>query len=544
MNNKVADHVATVTMDNDPLLSLDDVEKDDPKELVEQLLREPLLPLSPDSQANNANANANTNDHNDLDLDFTSDPRRFVVLAAYCACSACNSLLSMSMAPIAEAVGDAYGVSIPAVNGLVLSFMVLYGPGTWLASQTIRSYGLGRSIKAGAVANLLAALLRWVSLYDYSLFGPFTSTTTTPYHSFSVLMLGTCISALAQPVFFNTPTRVAAAWFSNHAEATAIALFSSFLGLAVAEAIPPLIVDAQGQGLNLLLMAQVGLNAMTLVFTFWFFESEPVQPPSAAEAARRRHQASHEASSSSSSSLYTDVKRLLQDKDYLVILYAFGVGLAIFNAILTLLPEWIATAGFDDPDVAGNCGGLLVVGGMLSTAVAAPLLDHSRQYATAVRVSFAVALVVSTGTVWMLRPSTSTRMLGLAFAALGAAQLPLLTICLDAVAAHTYPISEEVSSAGLMLVGQYGGVAMLYGMEALLTKDPHQWGLAAPANVLFLGVLATCAIVALFYTGIDARSAVGTTTNMADTTTSRTLTTTHPAEEPLLEELVVVEEDG
>jgi cyanate permease len=195
---------------------------------------------------------------------------------------------------------------------------------------------------------------------------------------------------------------------------------------------------------------------MTLVFTFWFFESEPAQPPSAAEAARRRHQASHEASSSSSSSsLYTDVKRLLQDKDYLVILYAFGVGLAIFNAILTLFPEWIATAGFDDPDVAGNCGGLLVVGGMLSTAVAAPLLDHSRQYTTAVRVSFAVALVVSTGTVWMLRPSTSTRMLGLAFAALGAAQLPLLTICLDAVAAHTYPISEEVSSEVLDSVATF-----------------------------------------------------------------------------------------
>jgi hypothetical protein len=486
--------------------------------LLERELREPLLPPS----------QAETNDDDAATTptpptyEFTSDPRRFLVLTAYCLCSACNSFLSMSMAPIAEAVGHEYRVSIAAVNGLVLSFMILYGPGTWLASQMIRSYGLGPSIKVGAVANLLAALVRWASLYHYDYGNKIN-------HSFPMLMVGTCISAMAQPVFFNTPTRVAAAWFSHHAEATAIALFASFLGLAMAEAIPPLVVDEQGQGLELLLVGQVGLTAMALVFTLCFFDSEPTEAPSAAEAARRLQQASSSPetnTSSSSSLLYADIKRLLQDKNYLVILYSFGVGLAAFNAILTLLPEWIATAGFDDPDVAGNCGGLLVVGGMLSTAVAAPLLDQSRQYPTAVRVSFGVALFVSTGFVWVLRPSTSTKMLGLAFAALGAAQLPLLTICLDAVAAHTYPISEEVSSAGLMLVGQYGGVAMIYSAEALLTKDPHQWGLGAPVNILFLGVLATCAFCALFYNGKDARSAVG----MATTTTTTTTSTTNMVE--------------
>jgi hypothetical protein len=520
--NSAANHV--VTTDNGRVIQaqvpLDVMENKDDPVVLERELREPLLPT--DDAASTVNT----------EFEFTSDPRRFRVLTAYCLCSACNSFLSMSMSPIAEAVGDEYQVSVAAVNGLVLSFMILYGPGTWLASQTIRSYGLGPSIQAGAVANLLAALVRWASLYYH-------------YHpSFPMLLVGTCVSAMAQPVFFNTPTRVAAAWFSHHAEATAIALFASFLGLAMAEAIPPLVVDEQGQGLQLYLLVQVGVTAMTLVFTLCFFESEPTEPPSAAEAARRLQASSSsspETTTTSSSLLYADVKRLLHDKDYLVVLYSFGIGLAVFNAILTLLPEWIATAGFDDPDVAGNCGGLLVVGGILSTAVAAPLLDQSRQYTTAVRVSFGVALLVSTGFVWMfLRPSTSTKMLGLGFAALGAAQLPLLTICLDAVAAHTYPISEEVSSAGLMLVGQYGGVVIIYSMQALLTKDPHQWGLGAPVNLLFLGVLATCAIVALFYSGKDARSAVGMTTTT--TATTNTTTSTTNLSEPLLEELVVVEE--
>jgi hypothetical protein len=513
-----ANHVVS-TGNKDPV-PLDVMEnKDDPVGLMlsERELREPLLPPSPAETADDATTHAS---------EFTSDPRRFLVLTAYCLCSACNSCLSMSMAPIAETVGDEYNVSVAAVNGLVLSFMILYGPGTWLASQTIRSYGLGPSIQAGAVANLLAALVRWGS-YGKS-----------NHHSFPMLLVGTCISAMAQPVFFNTPTRVAAAWFSHHAEATAIALFASFLGLAAAEAIPPLMVNEQGQGLERLLVVQVGMTAMALLFTLCFFQSEPAEAPSAAEAARRLQQTS---SPESSSSLYADAKRLLQDKDYLVVLYSFGVGLAVFNAILTLLPEWIATAGFDDPDVAGNCGGLLVLGGILSTAVAAPLLDQSRQYATAIRVSFGVALLVSAGFVWlMLRPSTSTNLLGLAFAALGAAQLPLLTICLDAVAAHTYPISEEVSSAGLMMVGQYGGVVMIYTMQALLTKDPHQWGIGAPVNLLFLVVLATCAFCALFYNGKDARSAIGMTTTSGTTTATSSSTT--DLDEQLLEELVIVEE--
>jgi hypothetical protein len=56
-----------------------------------------------------------------------------------------------------------------------------------------------------------------------------------------------------------------------------------------------------------------------------------------------------------------------------------------------------------------------------------------------------------------------------------------------------------------------------------------------------LGVLATCAIVVLFYSGKDGRSAVGMTTTITATTNTTTYTT-NLSEPPLEEELVVVEE--
>ena len=120
-----ANHVVT-TDNNDQVLPVDVMEN----QLLEKDLREPLLPPSPAETTTTTVVDATTTPEY---FELTSDPRRFRVLTAYCLSSACNSYLSMSTAPIAEAVGDDYNVSVAAVNGLVLSFMILYGPGTWLA---------------------------------------------------------------------------------------------------------------------------------------------------------------------------------------------------------------------------------------------------------------------------------------------------------------------------------------------------------------------------------------------------------------------------
>ena len=84
---------------------------------------------------------------------------------------------------------------------------------------------------------------------------------------------------------------------------------------------------------------------------------------------------------------------------------------------------------------------------------------------------------------------------------------------MDAAAAHTYPIPEELSSAGLQLVGQYLGIVMIDTMGKLLENDRSSIGYTGPFNVAFLVLMGISAAFALFYSGDDPRATANHTGN-------------------------------
>jgi len=143
---------------------------------------------------------------------------------------------------------------------------------------------------------------------------------------------------------------------------------------------------------------------------------------------------------------------------------------------------------------------------MLGTVIAAPLLDASRKYNQAVRWSFLASFLVAAASVAILYPSCPKWILAVAFTAMGMVQLPVLTICLDAAAAHSYPIPEELSSAGLQLVGQYSGIVMIDFMGSLLTNGRDAQGFKGPFNIAFLAFLCVSALAAVCYNGDDLRA--------------------------------------
>ena len=98
----------------------------------------------------------------------------------------------------------------------------------------------------------------------------------------------------------------------------------------------------------------------------------------------------------------------------MILLVAFGVGYGVNNAILTLLQPWFAAAGFPGDGVAGLIGSVSMIGGLLGTLIAAPLLDASRNYTQAVRWSFAVAYLVAVAVVGTMRPACPVWLLAIA----------------------------------------------------------------------------------------------------------------------------------
>jgi hypothetical protein len=162
--------------------------------------------------------------------------------------------------------------------------------------------------------------------------------------------------------------------------------------------------------------------------------------------------------------------------------------------------------------LAGNCGSFAIIGGVVGTCIAAPLLDWTRDYKQAVRWSFLATSIVMVGVVAVLQPSSNTWSLAVVFFIMGMSQFPLLPICLDAAASHTYPISEELSSAGLQFVGQYLGIFLTDGMEHLLKSRSNgngtSIGFSSPVNITILALMFLSTIFAMFYSGDDPRAII------------------------------------
>jgi cyanate permease len=181
---------------------------------------------------------------------------------------------------------------------------------------------------------------------------------------------------------------------------------------------------------------------------------------------------------------------------------------------MTLIQPWLAGAGFPGDEMAGLLGSLMIVGGIFGTFIATPLLDKTRNYNQAIRWSFLLSFLVMIGVVFTLQPRFPVWILCLSFFLMGMSQFPILCIVLDAAAAHTYPISEELSSAGLQFVGQYLGLPFTDLLNYLIGKSTESdagidYGFVAPVNVAILASFFVSAGVAMFYTGSDRRSHAG-----------------------------------
>ena len=503
--------------------------------------------LMGDHNGEDTNTNADVHVHVDVDSSFTDhsdyqnetyslDPRRFAILAIFCLNNLIGSAAWITFAPIEDAVKAKFqgysdgsnstgSISFQQINWLSMISMAIYGPGTALCAWVVPKYGFRETVVASSIVMSLGCFLRWLSLSfacldDGAASDEFSSLTVR----YSILLIGQGLVALGQTIFMNAPARVAASWFQQTTKSIGAINLCSNLGVIFGQALSPLCVIAgTGEHLDQLLGAQGIVMGVCTLFTLYSFQyEEPACPPSASESARRRdrqRQSNHSSSSglvvSTSSRVNKDVEKLLTNPKYIILMVAFGINYGLNGALVTLMQPWVALCGFPGDETAGLFGALLIGGGVIGTWIASTLLDYTRDFNQAIRWSFVSTAIVAIGLVAALNPECPPWILATAFAITGMTQMPLVTICTDAVAAHTYPVSEELSSAGLQMVGQYLGVFLVDGMSYLIESESggddddngeEKYGFSAKVNIAYFALLVVSSIFACFYKSDDLRA--------------------------------------
>jgi MFS family permease len=360
---------------------------------------------------------------------------RWVMLVVFMFIVAVNQLLWITFASITNDAVNFYGVSDLSIGLLSMIFMIVYIVISIPASWVIDTYGLRVAVGIGAALTGIFGLIRGLTASSYTL-----------------VLVAQIGIAIGQPFILNAVTTVAARWFPVRERATASGLGSlaMYLGIFLGLGLTPfLTIHFQIGGM----LVAYGIVSMVAALVFFVFAKErPATPPCPPGMEVR--------------SLVLDgFKQIFRQRNYILLLVIFFVGLGAFNAVTTWIENIIAPRGFSSTQ-AGIVGGLMIVGGIVGALALPSLSDHYRR-----RVPFIIlALVGATIGLAGIAYAASYWLLLTASFTLGFFLLSAGPIGFQYGAEITYPTPEGTSNGLLILMGQISGIVFIFAMDAF--KSP------------------------------------------------------------------------
>ena len=360
---------------------------------------------------------------------------RWIVLLSFMFIVGMNQLLWITFAPITGAAAQFYHTTDLVIGLLSMSFMAVYIvlviPSAWL----IDTYGFRTAVGIGAVFTALFALTR----------GLFAS-------SFPLVFASQIGIAIGQPLIVGAVTKVAAAWFPTKERATAAGLgtLAVYLGILVGMLITPALEVRYG--MSGMLLAYGIVTVVAALCFFVFARAKPASPPCPAGEDVRVL-------------MFDGLKQMLRQRDFLLLLAIFFIGLGIFNGVSTWIETIVRPRGFTISQ-AGLLGGLMLIGGIIGAVIMPILSDKARRRKPYIVLSLCGLLPGLAGMTF----ATSYWLLLVSGFVFGFFLLSSGPIGFQFGAELTHPAPEGTSNSLLMVMGQISGIVFIFGMDAL--KSP------------------------------------------------------------------------
>jgi len=357
---------------------------------------------------------------------------RWLVLLAFVPIACMTQMFWITFAPITSAAAEFYHKSDLMIGLLSMSFMIVYILFALPAAWAIDTWGFRKAVGLGAVLTAVFGLTRGI-------FGS----------SFTLVFLSQIGLAVGQPFVIGSITKIAARWFPVKERATASGLgtLALYLGPLLAMLLTPFLVLRFGIRQMLL---DYGIAAAAAAIIFLLLARE--HPPTPAGEDERVL-------------MFTGLRSMLRQRDFIFLLILFFVGLGMFNGVSTWIEDIIRPRGFTISQ-AGLLGGLMLIGGIVG-AIAIPLISDTLRR----RKPFLLLALI--GLIPGLIGMTYSRGYGLLLVSgfiFGFFLLSAGPIGFQYGAEITRPAPEGTSNSLLIGMGQISGIVFIFGMDLL--KSP------------------------------------------------------------------------
>ena len=352
-------------------------------------------------------------------------PYRWLVLAVFMLVAFINQASWITFAPITGEAARHYGTSDLVIGLLSMVFMIVYVllaiPSAWV----IDTRGFRLAVGVGALLTAVCALVR----------GAFSGSLTLVF----IAQVGI---AVGQPLILGSITRLAACWFPAEERATAAGLgtLSMYLGILAAMILTPM------------LLLRYGMRGMLLAYGF----------VASAAAALFLAVARERAPDSARIPMFEGLKSMLRNRDFLLLMVIFFIGLGLFNGVTTWVEAIVRPRGFGMAQ-AGLLGGVMLIGGIFGAVIVPLISDGLRRRKPFIILALfgllpGLAGITFAVPYWLLLAS------GFWF---GFFLLSAGPIGFQYGAELTQPAPEGTSNSMLVVMGQISGILFIFGMDAL-----------------------------------------------------------------------------
>ncbi|XP_065919337.1 solute carrier family 49 member A3-like isoform X2 [Dysidea avara] len=368
--------------------------------------------------------------------------RRWYLLASLAVLALSNGMMWLTYAPIPSRTADFYDITVSQVDLFSICYFVVSLIVGFIAIWLIERAGLRFAVMLGALLNLVGASLRVVSTIS-------GLRHSEGNYAFVVALTGQVFTAIAQPFFLYSPTKLSFTWFSEkqRAVATMVTSMANPIGIGVIYVIAPRIVndDPAHQIPTLLWICAIsaaigfGLSLMWLLLG-----SKPPTPPGPC-------------ADDIKVPFLRGLKEVMCNRSFWWLIIIWGAGSGLFNGLLTLLPQFLCTYGYSEM-YSGTWGGVLVFVGLVGAFVSGVIIDVTKNFEGVAKVMCAFALICF---IWFLEVFSledEPVLIAFSLCSFGFFGFALMPVCLELGVELTYPVAEATSSGLLWSATQLMGL--------------------------------------------------------------------------------------
>lgn len=401
---------------------------------------------------------------------------RWLMLAMFVSYSASNSMQWTQYTIIQDIVVNYYGVTSNVVSWTAMVYMITYVPLIFPASWFLDKTNLRVTTIIGSFGTCAGS---WLKVFS------------VPQDMFWLGFTGQTVVAISQVFILNVPPRLAAVWFGADqvSSACSIGVFGNQLGVAIGFFLPPMLVRAQGtipeiaNDFKLMFYLVAGVTSVLFVFILLFFKAAPPTPPSAAA----------DLGNSLDSNFLLSLKKLMTNRNYVLLLISYGLNVGVFYAISTLLNQVVLTYYPGANEDAGRIGLVIVVAGMVGSVVCGLILDKTHRFKETTLCVYAASVVG----MFIFTFTLDSGYIGVVYLSgilLGFFMTGYLPVGFEFASEVTYPEPEGTTSGILNACVQVFGIVTTLLYEWMLGSVGDRWANLTLCALLAVGTAVTAAI--------------------------------------------------